>query len=261
MISLSAFGLGFAAALVSLLGLLAVAVKAGWTRAHAPFFAVFSGSLILTLAATRLIPEALEGDNHALWFIVIGITLGSGLQFLMHRQFGQTAAALSSVLVIALHSFLDGGIFILTVANDPHSGLSIASGLILHEFPEAVMCFVLLQRAGLSNIKAGIFAFMAAGLTTTLGTIIADPIVREFDPSRFHDALALTAGLLIYVGLNQIFHMPKSAKAMQALGPIAAGVAVALVMGSVHHHEHAPIMALDVSHAPSWYAYSDCIPR
>jgi zinc transporter ZupT len=43
--------------------------------------------------------------------------------------------------------------------------------MILHEFPEGIVTFVLLERGGFSRGKSAWYAFLAAGLSTPLGTL------------------------------------------------------------------------------------------
>lgn len=253
---------GLTAVLVSALGLAATFVRADWTRAHAPLFAVFAGSLILTVALTRLMPEVLEHSRFAVIYIVLGIAIGFGLSGVLKHWFGHTAPALASVIVIAVHSSLDGGVYALTLSHDSHSGFSIITGLIVHEFPEVVMCFVLLQRIGLSNAQAGLFAFAAAGLTTFAGTLIATPLVEH---NAHHDLtvlIALTIGFLIFVGLNQFLHLPRETPLKTGLPPVLAGFTLALLTSVLHpSHMHEGHDGLALDHAPSWSSCQNCDPE
>jgi len=58
---------------------------------------------------------------------------------------------------------LDGVVYAVTFAVDAGAAAGAGLGLIVHEFPEAVICFLLLQRAGVGDRTAFIGAFAAAG--------------------------------------------------------------------------------------------------
>jgi zinc transporter ZupT len=75
------------------------------------------------------------------------------------------------VLGVGFYSFLDGVIYSVTFNVSIFTGILAAMGLILHEFPDWIVTFLLLGRAGFDRKKS------------TLGAL-----------------LALSAGALVYVG-------------------------------------------------------------
>ncbi len=87
------------------------------------------------------------------------------------------------MLAIAVHSSLDGTVYAVTAAIDPFTAISTATGLILHEMPETLICFLLLQRGGFTDRSATLLAFLAAGATTLVSAIISGPFALSVDPS------------------------------------------------------------------------------
>ena len=246
----SAIVFGLAAAAVAGLALALVMRAAGFTRAQAPVFAAFAGGLVVTIAVVHLIPEAVAMAPSAPWLILAGFGAG----FIVHNVLGAGAhapgaprsgfAAFAPVVAIALHSALDGAVYSVTFAVDPFTGISAATGLLIHEFPEALICFVLLQRAGLSNGPAAILAFTASGLTTFTAAALSAPFAGTLDAETLGLLFALVAGVLLHVGAAHLLH--EAGHAGRVKGALAvfagAGVAAAMTLAHAggHGHNHAP---------------------
>jgi zinc transporter ZupT len=56
--------------------------------------------------------------------------------------------------------------------------------MVLHEFPEGIVTYVLLRRSGFSDHSSFHWAFIAAGLTTPLGMVLTYPFVAELNHYR-----------------------------------------------------------------------------
>lgn len=236
-------GLGTTAALVCAAALVLVHRARSFTRANAPLFAAFSGGVVVTLALTRLIPEALSLHPHAGWLVLAGFGFGLILHVLVGATMTQRATAsrlraLAPVLAIAVHSSLDGTVYAVTAAIDPFTAISTATGLILHEMPETLICFLLLQRGGFSDRSATLLAFLAAGATTFLSAVISGPFALSVDPALLGALFAVVAGLLLQVGASHLLGETAQAGWLRGLGAVFAGAAVAAVMSLAHGDEH-----------------------
>lgn len=245
---LSAIIFGLAAACMSLFALALVRRASGFTRANAPLFAAFAGGVVISIAVLHLIPEAMVMAAGAPWLVLGGFALG----FVLHGVIGagahaggaglSRASALASVAAIALHSALDGTVYAVTFAVDPFIGLSAAAGLLIHEFPEALICFVLLQRAGLSDRASTVFAFLASGATTLVAASIAAPFAGAVDEGTLGVLFAVVAGVLLHVGAAHLLHEAGEAGALRGGAAVFAGAGVAAAMTLFHTggHVHAP---------------------
>ncbi|MCP2669662.1 ZIP family metal transporter [Maricaulaceae bacterium EIL42A08] len=250
---LSAIVFGLIAAGVALTALLLVQRAAGFTRRNSPVAAAFAGGLVITIAVTHLIPEALVMTANASWLVLLGFGFG----FVVHSLLGAGAhehahdhdhppsaktihpiSAVAPVVAIALHSALDGLVYSVTFAVNAETAMIAATGLIIHEFPEALICFVLLQRAGLSNIKAIIFAFLASGATTFGAAALSAPYANLLDTDTLGILFAIVAGLLLHVGAAHLIHEAGEAGALKGGTAVFAGAAVAAVMAIAHGHSH-----------------------
>jgi zinc transporter ZupT len=253
---MSAIAFGSLAAGVALTALFLVQRAAGFTRRNAPVAAAFAGGLVITIAVTHLIPEALVMTKNAAWLVLLGFGFG----FVVHTLLGAGAhdhahdhdrppsakrinpiSAVAPVVAIALHSALDGLIYSVAFAASPDTAVLAASGLIIHEFPEALICFVLLQRAGLSNRKSLIFAFLASGATTLTAAAVSAPFATALDSQTLGMMFAIVAGLLLHVGAAHLIHEASEIGPIKGGSAVFAGAGVAAVLAVAHSasHEHA----------------------
>ena len=246
----SAIVFGLIAAGVALTAILLVRRAAGLTRRNGPLAAAFAGGLVITVAVTHLIPEALHMSPQASWWVLAGFAFG----FVLHNVIGAAAhdhgqgdeasagqvTAIAPVLAIAMHSALDGLVYSVTFAVDTSTGVIAATGLIIHEFPEALICFLLLQRAGLKDGKAAVFAFLASGVTTFAAAAASAPFAGALDPTTLGLLFAAVAGLLLHVGAAHLIHEGVQSGALRGGVAVFAGAGVAALMAFAHgdHHGH-----------------------
>lgn len=239
-------GLGLIAALVCAAALVLVHRARTFTRNNAPLFAAFAGGVVVTLALVRLIPEALHLHPHAGWLVLAGFGFGLILHVLLGATMKTDGAAsrvraLAPVLAIAVHSSLDGTVYAVTAAIDPYTAISTATGLILHEMPETLICFLLLQRGGFSDRSATVLAFLAAGMTTLVSAIISGPFALSVEPDILGILFAVVAGLLLQVGASHLLGETGKAGWLRGLTAVFAGAGVAALMTLAHgdHDQHA----------------------
>lgn len=225
---LTASSFGLMAALICLIALTATRLAAGFTRAHASLFGGIAASLIIMIAAFHILPEAL-GGHHLAWVFAIGGFLGGfALQYTIRQVSGgprrtERMIALTPVLAIAAHSLLDGWTYAVTFSVDTMTGISAATGLIVHEFPEAVICFLLLQKAGLSDSRAMLWAFLASGATTAGTAFLGAPFTAGLSESVLSVLFAISAGLLLQVGLSHLLRQAKQSSLARTMPAILTG--------------------------------------
>ncbi|KAA5800942.1 hypothetical protein F1654_12810 [Alkalicaulis satelles] len=224
---------------------------AGFTRRHAPLFAAFAGGLIVTLAVVEMIPAAFAQSAYGPWLVLAGFAGGFLLQGLTGGSAGAAAAkagtgrgraaALAAVAALAIHSALDGVVFAVAHAVDPALAAGAAVGLILHQAPVAVVCFLLLQRAGLSDRMAALTGFAAAGLTASIASISAAPFAATLDMAVLGVLMALVAGLLLHVGAAHLLSEAFASGVVRGGGAVfaGAGAGALMLMAHVHDHDHA----------------------
>jgi len=241
---------GALAALVAGLALVLVRTASGFTRKNAPLLAAFAGGIVITMALVKLLPEALELSDRAPWLVLAGFAFG----FVLHAVAGAAGhgapatalrrASFAAVGAVALHSVLDGLVYAVSFQVDPAIGFSAASGLVLHEFPEALICFVLLQRAGVGDRAALIGAFLASGATTFAAAAIAGPQTSALDAETLGVLFAFVAGLLLHTGAAHLLHEAGEAGPIKGGAAVFAGAGIAALMTL----SHGPHVHEDPSH-------------
>lgn len=175
------------------------------------------GIVILLVAATHMAPEVLSAGGPELAFLVGGAVIGIALELFLRARAGRPAAsahfaAWLGIVVLGLHSTLDGAVYTAVFWHGEGSGLMASLGLILHEAPEGVVAMALALQAGLRPPIAALTAVLASSITTPLGWVIAHAI-GESGQAAMHAMFAASAGLLLYVGWHLIAGGWRSLKA------------------------------------------------
>lgn len=241
---------GLIAAFVTTVGLLAVAQRADWSARHASLFGLAAGGMLITLTLLHIAPQAFARTSQAPAWLLGGFLGGLVLSQLMRAipgaapQPGNVPArvsdAVTPVIAIALHSFIDGIIYSVTFAASFQSGVYAALALILHEFPEGVIAFAILRAGGVSNRMSFFWAFMAAAFTTPLGVIVSVPVMYVISQDTLGQLFALSAGLLFFVATGPLLAPVRDVAPLRGVAAIAAGVALAFIIVQlpVHDHDH-----------------------
>lgn len=230
-----------AAALISSLGLISVALAGDWGRRQSPYFSAFAIGVLLTGIGLHLVPESL-GAAPSVWRIfaaafglmaAIGLILRLGL---IGRKEAQRAAyGFASIVPLGFHSFIDGTLYEASFNADLFTGLIATAGLLLHEFPEGVIAYFLMIEAGLKKTAAVVWAIIASSLTTLAGAVFSALFLSSSNGIPMPAVLAGAAGALAYI---VIFHLgPHAAMAPNKQGYIwaMAGVLVATIGVTVRH--------------------------
>jgi zinc and cadmium transporter len=110
------------------------------------------------------------------------------------------------------------------------TGVLAAIGMVLHEFPEGVVTFLLLQRAGFGRRRSALYALLAAALSTPLGTLVSFPVIAKIDRSVLGILLSLSAGALVYVGASHLLPAVEKERKRYTLISLATGILVAVLI-------------------------------
>lgn len=233
------FGLvaSLAAAVISTVGILAMAVFSEWSRRNSAYFSAFAVGLLTVGVLFHLIPEAMSLSEMALSWVAVGfavmVLIGIAVQALVGGR--PKGAALTfgyaSIIALAAHSFLDGIIYAASFQENPFTGWLATGGLLFHEFPEGVIAVMLLLAAGIGRLSAVIIAFAAAAITTVSGTLCALYILEAANGLPLAAMLGGAAGGLIYV---LIVHLgPHAAQASDKRGYDFAAIGVVIGIAAI----------------------------
>ena len=234
---------GLVAAFVTMVGLLAVAIRADWSERHSGLFALAAGGMLVSVTLLHIAPHAFEESHLAPQLMLAGFVGGLLLNRSIHAIFREgdaalRAAAFTPIAAIAIHSFVDGIIYAVTFAASFSSGVYASLSLILHEFPEGVIAFAILRRHGFAAWLAFLWAFLAAAVTTPLGVLLASPLVYGLGADVIGGLFAISAGLLLYVATGPLMEPLTDQPPVRSVLALGIGIllAVCLALMPVHRH-------------------------
>jgi ZIP family zinc transporter/zinc and cadmium transporter len=131
---------------------------------------------------------------------------------------------------IGFHSFIDGFIYSITFTVSIFTGALAATGMVLHEFPEGIITYLLLLRSGFSKRSSWILAFAAASISTPLGMLVSYPYISRIDKPLLGALLSLSAGALVYVGATHLLPQAEKEHRKYSLFALGAGILVAVLI-------------------------------
>jgi zinc and cadmium transporter len=224
------------ACLVTTIGIYIIASYENWGNRNLVFFMSFASGVLISVSFIHIIPKSFEMNPIAPIYLLTGY-LGLYLinRFLTafvcdERERADLALGIIPMIGIGLHSFIDGIIYSVTFNVGIFTGVLTAIGMVLHEFPEGVVTFLLLERAGFPRKKAIISAFLAAALSTPLGTLVSFPLISKIDNATLGLLLAISAGALVYVGASHLLPAVERENRRYTLISMATGILIAVLI-------------------------------
>ena len=217
----TAFGASMLAALVTAAGIYVVCFAAG---------------VLISVSFLHIIPKSFEMNAHAPAYLLLG--------FMLLHLFNRFVTAfvcerapdsaygigLIPMLGIGFHSFIDGFIYSIAFTVSLFTGALAATGMVLHEFPEGIITYLLLLRGGFSEKTSLVLALLAASLTTPLGMLVSYPFISRIAPPLLGSLLALSSGALVYVGATHLLPQAEKEHRKYSLCALGAGILVAVVI-------------------------------
>jgi zinc and cadmium transporter len=224
------------ACLVTTIGIYIISKYEKWGNQNIVYFISFAAGVLISVSFMHIIPKSIEMDGKAPAFLLVGfmgmyiINRLVSLYVCQARDCANLTVGLIPMIGIGLHSFIDGIIYSVTFNVSIFTGAAAAIGMVLHEFPEGVVTFLLLERAGFSRRKSVLLAFLAAALSTPLGTLVSFPFISRIDRSTLGLLLAISAGALVYVGATHLLPAVEKEPKKYSFVSLTAGIFVAVVI-------------------------------
>lgn len=134
------------------------------------------------------------------------------------------------MLGIGFHSFIDGFIYSIAFTVSLLTGFLTTLGMVLHEFPEGIITYLLLVRGGFPERRSMFLAFLAAAATTPLGMLVSHPFISAIQQEMLGALLSLSAGALLYVGATHLLPKADQEHKKYSLVALAGGVLVAMII-------------------------------
>ncbi|MDD5086219.1 MAG: ZIP family metal transporter [Candidatus Nanoarchaeia archaeon] len=227
---------GLIACTITTIGIYIINRFSEWGKRNMVYFTSFASGVLISVSFMHIIPESIEMNKNAPIFLLVGFfslyLINRFLKvFVCHggkcdgRAFG-----IIPTLGIGFHSFIDGVIYSITFSVSVLTGGLAALGMILHEFPEGIVTYLLLMKSGFNKKKSSFYAFLAAALTTPLGVFVSWPFISKLKGPLLGVLLSLSAGALIYVGATHLLPEVEKESKKYSLLALAAGIMVAVVI-------------------------------
>jgi zinc transporter ZupT len=209
-------------------------------RRYSTCFVSFAAGVLITVSFLHLLPRSVELTDSAPACLLAGL-FGLYLidRTLKHRgepgSGPDTGAGAAVIVGIGLHSLLAGMIFSVTFTAGMMTGTLSAIGMVLHEFPEGVIMFTLLENFGYGRRRAVRIAFLVAGVTTPVGAMASYPFVQHLQPAHLAPLLAASGGALVYVGASHLLPVTLEKGRDATLFYLFAGAAAAALVVFLKH--------------------------
>ena len=224
------------ACIVTCVGIYSISKHEKWGSRNVVYFMSFAAGVLISVSFIHIIPKSFEMNEKAPIYLLIGY-MGLYLVnrfltvFVCHeRDCKDLTLGIIPMFGIGLHSLIDGVIYAVTFNVSIFTGSLAAIGMVLHEFPEGIITFLLLERAGFSHKRSVIYAFLAAALTTPLGALVAFPLINRINQSDLGILLSISAGALVYVGATHLLPAVEKENRKYTLVALAAGILVAVLI-------------------------------
>ena len=224
------------ACLVTTIGIYTISRYEKWGNQNAVYFMSFAAGVLISVSFTHIIPKSFGMNDLAPVYLLVGY-MGLYLfnRFLTafvcdERNCADLSIGIIPMFGIGLHSFIDGIIYSVTFNVSIFTGTLAAIGMVFHEFPEGIVTFLLLKRAGFSQKKATLYAFLAAAISTPFGTLASFPFISKIDQSTLGILLAVSAGALVYVGASHLLPAVEKENQRYTLISLGAGILIAVLI-------------------------------
>lgn len=225
------------AAAVTSLGIYTIRRFANWGQQNTSYFICFAAGVLISASFLHIIPKSLSMNTGAPAWLLAGFLALHLLNrfvtaFVCERNPDSKDYVIGVIplLGIGFHSFIDGFIYSIAFNVSVLTGSLATLGMVLHEFPEGIVTYLLLLRAGFGERKALLLAAIAAAATTPLGMVVSFPFVRAVGPDVLGALLALSAGALVYVGATHLLPRAEREAKRFSLLALGGGVLVAVII-------------------------------
>jgi len=217
-----------------------------------------SAGLLLTVAFTRLLPEALESgiDTQLLGWILLAGILGFFLLEKLalihhthhhegddhHHDHGHDAqeASRGGIPILvgdAFHNFADGVVIAAAFLVDWRAGVLATAAVMAHEIPHEVGDFMILLNAGYTKRRAFVFNLIS-GSSAVAGGVVGYFLLDAMEELLPY-ALLLAAASFIYIALSdllpEMMRRSRLAQSLPQVGLVLVGVAIAALIGAAMH--------------------------
>jgi zinc transporter ZupT len=224
------------ACLVTMIGIYIIRRYEKWGIDNIAYFMSFAAGVLISVSFILLIPKSFAMNYTAPSFLLLGFFCLYLINRFLNSYVCQAperanySLGLIPMLGIGFHSFLDGVIYSVAFNVSAFTGVLAAIGMVLHELPEGIVTYLLLERSGFTKRRSTIYALMAAAFTTPLGALISYPLISRVNNITLGAMLAISAGTLVYVGASHLLPAVEKEHKRYTLISMFTGIIVAMII-------------------------------
>jgi zinc and cadmium transporter len=237
-----AFSSSLVAALVTCTGIFTIRRFADWGRRNTAYFMCFAAGVLVSASFLHIIPTAFSMNRNAPIYVAVGFfglhlfnRLITASAYQGNPERAESGIGVAPVLGIGLHSFIDGIVYSVAFSTSVFTGVLATAGMILHEFPEGIITYLLLVRGGFTRRSSLILSLLAAAATTPAGMLLSYPIISRIEGHALGALLAISGGALIYVGATHLLPQAEKERKRFSFAAVGAGILVAIVIVLSEH--------------------------
>ena len=225
------------AAIVTTVGIYTIRNFSEWGQRNSTYFMCFAAGVLISSSFLHIIPKSLSMNQNSPVYLLVGF-FGLHLfnrfitAFVCQKEPEKEEYGIGIIPMVGIgfHSLIDGFVYSIAFSVSIFTGFVATAGMVLHEFPEGIITYLLLVKGGFKETKAMIFAFFAAALTTPLGMLISYPVISEIDEPMLGSLLSLSAGALVYVGATHLLPRAEQEHKKYSFIALGGGVLVATII-------------------------------
>ena len=225
------------AAIVTSIGIYTIRKYTDWGQRNSTYFMCFAAGVLISASFLHIIPKSLSMNPDSAIYLLVGYF---GLHlfnrfitvFVCQKKPEQEKYGLGliSMMGIGFHSFIDGFIYSIAFTVSIFTGFLATAGMVLHEFPEGIITYLLLIRGGFSERKSMILSLFAAALTTPIGMLVSYPLISDISKPMLGSLLSASAGALLYVGATHLLPKAEQEHKKYSFVALGGGVLVAIII-------------------------------
>ena len=175
---------------------------------------IFSSIVILYVSLFDLIPSSYSYFSYyySCDFILLIMTLNILFGFILVKELSILIKTdnhlyrigLISMIVIIIHNIPEGIITYIATNKDIDLGLHLALSIALHNIPEGITISIPIYHSTKSKKKALLYTFFSA-IQEPIGALFSHLLLPQINNYIFSIILSLTAGIMIYLSIFEIF--------------------------------------------------------
>ena len=218
------------AALVNGAGIITIFRRRAWADRSLPYLMCFAAGVLITTPLLHALPNAVAKNANAGGAALAGFLFMYLSNRVIRYHTGEETLAFGVTAAegIGIHSLVDGVVYTVTFNISILTGVLAGIGLVVHEFAEGIITYLVLLKGDVTDRTAALYAFFVAALTTPVGAFVAYPLVSELDQGALGLLLGFVSGVLIYVSAAHLLPEAQSYEKNHSMIAFVTGVSLAL---------------------------------